>query len=356
MYIKVKKYNIQPTLMSNMKYNQYGHVGLKNIGNTCFLNSCLQALSNTPELNKLLDTTKKLHNNSDGIILDEWNELRQLIWTNDGIISPNKFVRSVQTVAKEKSRDLFTGWSQNDISEFLLFIMECIHNSISRSVEVSINGKNENNVDVLAVKCYTHLKEAYAKEYSEINELFYGIQVTEILSIDKSIKYSTKPEQYFIVDLPLPKIPNINIYDCFNLFTGEERMEGENAWFNDKTKTKENIVKRISFWNLPDILVITFSRFSFDGKTKRNDKILFPLDDLDLSKYVCGYKPNSYKYELYAICNHSGNVYMGHYTAFIKNYTNNWFLFNDEDITKVTNPQSVVTPMAYCLFYRKKIT
>jgi ubiquitin carboxyl-terminal hydrolase 8 len=342
--------------MTDKKYNQYGYVGLKNIGNTCFLNSCLQALSNTPELNKLLDNKKKIHNNGDGIIFDEWNELRNLIWKNNGIISPNKFVRSVQNVAKEKDRDIFTGWSQNDISEFLLFMMECIHNSISRSVTVNINGKKENNIDMLAVKCYTHLKETYAKEFSEINEMFYGLQVTEILSLDKSIKHSVKPEQYFIVDLPLPSKTNINIYDCFDLYTTEEKMEGENAWFNDKTNAKEDIIKRISFWNLPDILVLTFKRFSFDGKTKRNDKVLFPLDDLNLSKYVCGYKPKSYSYELYAICNHSGNVYMGHYTSFIKNYTNNWYLFNDETVSKVKNPQTVITPMAYCLFYRKKIT
>jgi len=342
--------------MTDIKYNQYGYVGLKNLGNTCFLNSCLQALSNTPELNKLLDNKKKIHNNGDGIIFDEWNELRNLIWKNNGIISPNKFVRSVQNVAKEKDRDIFTGWSQNDISEFLLFMMECIHNSISRSVTVNINGKKENNIDMLAVKCYTHLKETYAKEFSEINEMFYGLQVTEILSLDKSIKHSVKPEQYFIVDLPLPSKTNINIYDCFDLYTTEEKMEGENAWFNDKTNAKEDIIKRISFWNLPDILVLTFKRFSFDGKTKRNDKVLFPLDDLNLSKYVCGYKPKSYSYELYAICNHSGNVYRGHYTSFIKNYTNNWYLFNDETVSKVKNPQTVITPMAYCLFYRKKIT
>jgi len=137
--------------MPEGKYNNYGQVGLKNLGNTCFLNSCLQALSHTPELNKLLDNKTKLRNDSDGVILDEWNELRKLMWENNGIITPNKFVRSVQTVAKKKDRDIFTGWSQNDISEFLLFIIECIHNSISRPVTVIVNGKNKNNMDTLAV-------------------------------------------------------------------------------------------------------------------------------------------------------------------------------------------------------------
>jgi ubiquitin C-terminal hydrolase len=336
------------------KYNKYGYVGLKNLGNTCFLNSCLQALSHTRELNILLDNKSKNKEDSNSIILDEWNELRELIWKNNGVISPNKFVRSVHKVAREKNRDIFTGWSQNDISEFLLFMMECIHNSISRSVNVNINGKKENNIDELAIKCYEHLKESYSREFSEINEMFYGLQITKLLSLDNKITHSIKPEQYFILDLPIPNKTNVNIYDCFDLYTESEEMKGDNAWFNDKTKQKEDIIKKISFWNFPDILVITLKRFSIDGKHKRNDKVDFPLDLLDLSKYVCGYKPKSFKYELYAICNHSGNVYMGHYTAFIKNYTNNWFLFNDETIQKVVEPKKVITPMAYCLFYRKK--
>lgn len=335
------------------KYNKYGYVGLKNLGNTCFLNSCLQALSHTRELNILLDKKTKNKDDSNGIIFDEWNELRTLIWQNNGVISPNKFVRSVHKVAKEKDRDLFTGWSQNDISEFLLFIMECIHNSISRSVNVTINGKKENDIDKMALKCYNHLKETYAKEFSEINEMFYGLQVTELLSLDNTIIHSINPEQYFILDLPMPIKKNINIYDCFDLYTENEKMTGDNAWFNDKTNKKEDIKKRIRFWNFPNVLVITLKRFTFDGK-KRIDNVDFPLDNLNLSKYVCGYKPKSFKYELYAICNHSGNTYMGHYTAFIKNYTNKWFLFNDDNIQRVQQPQNVVTPMAYCLFYRKK--
>ena len=82
--------------------------------------------------------------------------------------------------------------------------------------------------------------------------------------------------------------------------------------------------------------------------------ISFPLDDLDLSKYVIGYKKNSYKYELYGICNHMGSVMGGHYTAFVKNATNEWIHYNDSNVNVITNVETIVSPMAYCLFYRKK--
>ena len=141
-------------------------------------------------------------------------------------------------------------------------------------------------------------------------------------------------------------------------------MEGENAWYNEKTKQREDILKRIVFWSLPNVLIITLKRFSPDGQSKINGLIDFPLDNLELSKYVRGYYPSKYNYELYAICNHIGNIFMGHYTAFVKNASNEWIHYNDQSVTKITDDSDtnttiknkIVTPMAYCLFYRKKNT
>ena len=95
-------------------------------------------------------------------------------------------------------------------------------------------------------------------------------------------------------------------------------------------------------------------RFSPDGQQKLNSLITFPLENLDLSKYVCGYNKESYKYDLYGICNHMGGVMGGHYTAFVKNSENNWLHCNDRNVEDVQSPETIITPMAYCLFYRKK--
>ena len=345
--------------MDLSKYRNKGRTGLENLGNTCFLNSCMQVLNHTYELNHFLDSSKYkkyLKNIPDKEILLEWNDLRNVMWSGNGVVAPNKFVYNVHKIANIKNKEIFTGWAQNDMPEFLLFFMECLHNSIARSVVMKITGKIENNVDQVAVKCYEMLNASYSKEYSEIMDLFYGIYVSEIISKSTNEKYAIKPESFFILDLPIFESSNLltNINECMDVYVKPEFLEGDNAWYNEKSGQKEEVKKQLSFWSFPKVLVITLKRFSPDGQHKINSLINFPLVNLDLSKYVCGYNPSSYKYDLYGICNHIGGVTGGHYTSFVKNAENQWLHYNDRTIELVQTPESIITPMAYCLFYRKK--
>ena len=142
--------------------------------------------------------------------------------------------------------------------------------------------------------------------------------------------------------------------ECFDLNCEKEFLHGENAWFNEATKQKEGIRKAIKFWSFPAILVIDLKRFN--AKNQKNQILVtFPLnEDLDLSEYVIGYKKNSFVYELYGVCNHSGGVLGGHYTSYVKNANGKWYHFNDTSVSEVSVVGSIVSPKAYCLFYRKK--
>jgi hypothetical protein len=344
---------------NNDRYAGKGYTGLVNLGNTCFLNSCIQVLSHSYELNEYLETQKcsRLIKQEDAVpdvvILNEWNNLRNVMWSQNGIVSPNRFVHHVQQLAMKKGRDLFTGWAQNDLPEFLLFMIDSIHNSISRPVTMKILGTTQNNMDILATECYKMLQQTYSREYSEIMEMFYGIYVSQIMDMEQIKVHSAKPETFFMLDLEIPHA-NASLYDCLDAFTKYETMEGDNAWFNEKTGQKESVKKQITFWNFPKILVITLKRFTGDGSRKKQDLIDFPFESLDLSKYVSGYNAKQYIYDLYGVCNHSGGPMGGHYTAFVKNSSGEWIHYNDSNVEKGVTEKHIVTPRAYCLFYRKK--
>ena len=338
-------------------YKEKGLSGLTNLGNTCFLNSAMQVLSHTYELNNFLKMKtykNKLNNKYDSALLVEWDALRELLWKENCIVSPFKFVKTFQKIAELKGQDLFTGFNQNDLPEFLIFIIDCFHNALSREVNMTIEGVVQDEKDKIAVKCFERIKQMYENDYSEIWKLFYGVHVSQLECIETGEKFSMVPEPFFIINLSIPtnnKFPTL--VDCFDLYVKVEIMDGDNCVEKRGKKVAAN--KNIMFWNFPDILVIDIKRFNSMNR-KNQVMVDFPLENLNLSKYVIGYEKNKYVYDLYGVCNHSGSVMGGHYTSFVKNANGKWYHYNDTNVSEVGMIKQIVTPKAYCFFYRKQTT
>lgn len=328
--------------------------GLSNLGNTCFLNTVVQCLTYTPKLSQILKANLSNKDNVDTLITREWIELQNILHSNASIVTPTRFVKIVHFVAKSKKMLMFSGYTQNDTSEFLFFLFDSFHASISRSVKINVNQKYKSiyQDEKLIDACCEWMQSNYHNDYSELKIEFNGIQVYRMYdTYGKHIQDNI--ESFFILHLPIPEKPNNTIYDCLDLYTVDEHLKGDDMWYNSNTKTKMEVTRKLFFFSLPSILIIDLKRFN--NQLKKNTKMIdIPIDHLDLSKYMIeSLDKRTYIYELYAMCNHNGNIFCGHYTAYVK-HNQSWYHLNDNKCTYIENIQSCISNKNYCLFYRKK--
>ena len=334
-----------------MSYND-GLSGLKNLGNTCYMNTALQCLSHTKPLTTYFLSKKFIsdYNNKNDTLVKEWYKLLNGLYEENCVVSPISFHRKMVVISSNNGINF--GYSnQNDVQEFIIFFIDNLHVSLCKEVIITISGEIKNDLDRMALKAMNGWKSFFKNNYSKIIELFYGQLITTI-TVDEEIKSRTYSPICFFT-LPIPKKKNITIYDCFDNFIKDELLVGDTQWHCDKTNNYYDAKKNTQFWDFPQILIVSFNRFDNFGN-KKNDKINFCIENLDLSKYCVGYNKFKCQFELYAICNHIGTRNFGHYYAYCKVNNNKWYEFND-NIIKSIDIYNIDTSNAYCLFYQKKI-
>merc|ERR1719273_2000249 len=114
--------------------------------------------------------------------------------------------------------------------------------------------------------------------------------------------------------------------------------------------------KKIDLWSLPDILVISLKRFSFNRywRDKLDIWIDFPIHGLDMQSYIINKNHDEAIYDLVAVSNHYGGMGGGHYTAYGKNKDDGkWYYFDDSSVTSASE-DAVVSKAAYVLFYQRR--
>ena len=166
----------------------------------------------------------------------------------------------------------------------------------------------------------------------------------------KKIKLNELKERYEIES----KNDKLNLEKLLDYFCTKEHLDKGNEWRCGKCNKHVEATKNLSIYYVPRLLIICLSRFSKRGYGygKNDEYIDFPLENLDMGKYICGPNKENSKYDLFAVSQHYGGTGGGHYTAICKNMDGKWYDYNDSSCSS-SSSANVVSSSAYVLFYRR---
>ncbi|NBU33960.1 ubiquitin carboxyl-terminal hydrolase [bacterium] len=344
-------------VLSKEKYMKRGLCGLVNMGNTCFLNSILQCLSHTLKLTDYFlsgeASASNRHNHHRGkeyYLVMSYHHLLINIWEKNQVLRPKSFFENLC-----KFKPKYYKHQQQDSHECLMFILEILHKGLCYAVDVDIKGKIKTRTDQLMKRSLEQFKAFYEKEFSFIIQTFNGMFRVEIRC--NHCDYTDDVfEPFNCISLDLPNKKGVTLADCLDASLCEK--EHIDTFTCEKCK-RSGCNKTTELWTVPDYLVVHFKRFKREpnGFTKIETHIEFPLDDIDLTRFVSKDRddPNNYIYSCYAINYHNGDLDGGHYFSTCKNLDDHWYMFNDGNVSKVPDTQ-MLTKNAYILFLSRKMT
>ena len=199
--------------------SNHGLTGLKNLGNSSYLNSILQCLSNTPELmyyyvsglykKDLKISEGKKKGNISGKLSKEFADLLGKMWIeNKKIENPQNMKYSICDL-----NNTFNNNNQHDSSELLISLLNLLHEEINRDKSKGSTSfyeppKKENESDISASQRFWNLFRR--KNNSIIIDLFYGQlrNVTRCLTCGNNV---TTFEVFNVLPIEIPTLKKVNI-------------------------------------------------------------------------------------------------------------------------------------------------
>ncbi|XP_052200306.1 ubiquitin C-terminal hydrolase 22-like [Diospyros lotus] len=375
----------------------WGLRGLNNLGNTCFMNSVLQALLHTPPLRnyflsdrhnryfcqqkssvKKNDTNQ--NKNSRLCLACDMDALFSAVFSGERTpYSPAKFLYSWWQYAAN-----LASYEQQDAHEFFISMLDGIHEKVEKDKR---KPQSQGNGDC----CIAH-------------RVFSGILRSDLMctacgftstTYDPCVDFSLdlEPNQGTSTKLsaskshhscngeagPVKSSRNCGmstLMGCLDRFTRPERLGSDQKFFCQQCQVRQESLKQMSIRKLPLVSCFHIKRFEHSpirNMSRKVDRSLhFPFS-LDMAPYLSssilrsrfGNRMFSFdgdeldaselssEFELFAVITHTGKLDAGHYVTYLR-LSDEWYKCDDAWITRV-NENIVRAAQGYMIFYVQKM-
>uniref|UniRef100_A0A3B5MAV5 Ubiquitin carboxyl-terminal hydrolase n=1 Tax=Xiphophorus couchianus TaxID=32473 RepID=A0A3B5MAV5_9TELE len=397
-----------------------GVTGLRNLGNTCYMNSILQVLSHLHVFRECflrLDLTQALEllasavhgqltvktttqfplsqrkglQSTSGLsggasrgrsmeliqpkepsskhisLCHELHTLFQVMWSGKwALVSPFAMLHSVWQLIPA-----FRGYAQQDAQEFLCELLDKVQQ------ELESTGKHTNTTGVPQ-------KRLIKQVLSVVNTIFHGQLLSQVTCLACSHRSNTV-EPFWDLSLEFPERYHRNsresatqapchLTEMLAKFTETEALEG-NIYACDqcnaarrrtcsKTVILTEAKKQLMVFKLPQVLRLHLKRFRWSGRNHREKiGVHVSFDQLLNMESYCSPsaagspRPKHFLYELSAVVMHHGKGFgSGHYTAYCYNTEGGFWVHCNDSKLNVCSVDEVCRAQAYILFYTQRVT